>query len=66
MISVPWNRYIGGADMWMIEFAKYESDSIERGKSALTKRKKNPNQSARAKNTVHDPPIDLTSGLFED
>ena len=66
MISVPWNRYIGGADMWMIEFAKSESDSIERGKSALTKRKKNPNQSAKPRNIVHEPPVDLTSSLFED
>jgi hypothetical protein len=66
MISVPWNRYIGGADMWMIEFAKYENDSIKRGETVLANRKKNPNQSAKPKNTVHEPPIDLTSGLFED
>ena len=33
MISVPWNRYIGGADMWMIEFAQYAHKSIKEGES---------------------------------
>ena len=66
MCSVPWGRYIGGADMWMIEFAQYEHKSIKEGESKLAKRKKEPNQSAKPRNIVHEPPVDLTSGLFED
>ena len=52
--------------MWMIEFAHYEHKSIKEGESKLAKRKKEPNQSAKPRNIVHEPPVDLTSGLFED
>jgi len=65
MSKSSWGRYVGGADMGMLEFASYEAKDYTSARQA----KKISNtfgQTAPVKAEQPSKSVDLTSNLFDD
>jgi len=65
MIHSSWGRYMGPADMGMLEFASYEAKDHAKAKQAK-ELAKTFNQSTPVEVKQQPSPIDLTSNLFDD
>ena len=65
MVQSSWGRYMGGADMGMLEFASYEAKDYVKAKQAK-ELAKTFSQSTPVAVKQQTPPVDLTSNLFDD
>jgi hypothetical protein len=65
MARSSWGRYMGPADMGMLEFASYEAKDYAKAKQAK-ELAKTFNQSTPVDVEHRTPPVDLTSNLFDD
>jgi len=65
MAHSSWGRYMGPADMGMVEFASYEAKDHAKAKQAK-ELAKTFNQSTPVEVKQQPSPIDLTSNLFDD